>query len=92
MATFDPSGAARQLPFRRGAMRGVQRIVRYRRECALPHLNAVNVAETYIYIPVSIHVITIPQRPSTHPPVGGGVLDAPWAAILYGVIWVGKGW
>ena len=26
------------------------------------------------------------------PPVGGGVPDAPWAAILYGVIWVRKGW
>ena len=68
MATFDPSGASRQLPFRRGAMRGVQRIVRCRRECALPHFYAVNVAETYIYIQVSIHFTTIPQRPSpTHP-------------------------
>ena len=26
----------------------------------------------------------------THPPVGGGVLDAPWVAIQYGVIWTGK--
>ena len=68
MATFDPSGAARQLPFRRGAMSDAQRIVRYRRECALPHLYAVNVAETYIYIQVSKHSPTIPQRAFTTQP------------------------
>ena len=28
----------------------------------------------------------------THPPVGVGVLDDPWVAILYGAIWVCKGW
>ena len=50
MATFDPSGAARQLPFRRGAMSGVQRIVRYRRECALPHSYADTLRKrTYTY-------------------------------------------
>ena len=62
MATFDPSGAARQLPFRRGAMRGAQRIVRYRRECALPHFYAVNVAETEINTLFTKHSTTIPQR------------------------------
>ena len=70
MATFDPSGA----------MRDVQRIVRYRRECALPHSYAVNVAET-MYNTV-FHTLYHYSATSVHrPPVGGGVLDAPSVAI-----------
>ena len=68
MATFDPSGASLTAPLPKGRYEGRTAYRTLQKVCALPHSYAVNVAETDVYILSSIHVITIPQRPSTtHP-------------------------
>ena len=56
----------------------------------LPNSYAVNVAEN-VCKHTGFHTPSHYSATSdTHPPVGGGVLDAPWVAIQYGVIWTGK--
>ena len=116
VATFDPSGASRQLPFRRGA-------IGLRESYAAAYVHRLVVGEGVPALPLAGTARNtgedgwFPQRPSRtylvgrtvpgapfrrrfglrhmvpatsvpHPPVGGGVLDAPRAAVCDHAGWL----
>ena len=117
-ATFDPSGASRQLPFRRGAIglresyaaAYIHRLVVGAGVPALPLAGtARNTGEDgwFPQRPSRTYLVgrTVPGAPlrchsqrrwvvadtsDTHPPVGGGVLDAPSVATCDGAGWLLK--